>query len=183
MLMIAAPSRSGGPAATLATTARSRRPPEPPGEPRPRECAPRRLKTKILLPVGYDGWTQLTATRAIPGGRFAGLGIESSPSFVRQPETNGITERVIHTLKEILLWVRPFATIEHLRQALLGFRQTPNSQWLLARHGLPHPGRTPTKAPTGRCLSGHLSGFRRVQQARRVTPGRRSDPLYVRLTP
>src|SRR5208283_171302 len=42
------------------------------------------------------------------------LGIEASPSFVRQPEGNGVAERFIRTLKENLLWVRTFKTIEEL---------------------------------------------------------------------
>src|SRR5881409_1969036 len=47
------------------------------------------------------------------------LGIESSPAFVRAPEGNGCAERFIRTLKENLLWVQTFDTIEELRQALL----------------------------------------------------------------
>ena len=50
---------------------------------------------------------------------IAFLGIEASPSFVRQPEGNGVAERFIRTLKENLLWVRHLATIEELRLALL----------------------------------------------------------------
>src|SRR5215211_6462107 len=46
------------------------------------------------------------------------LGIEASPSFVREPEGNGVAERFIRTLKENLLWVRSFDTIEELRAAL-----------------------------------------------------------------
>ena len=42
------------------------------------------------------------------------FGIESSPSFVREPEGNGVAERFIRTLKENLLWVRSFDTIEEL---------------------------------------------------------------------
>ena len=49
------------------------------------------------------------------------LGIEASPSFVREPEGNGVAERFIRTLKENLLWVRTFDTIEELRAALLEF--------------------------------------------------------------
>ena len=44
------------------------------------------------------------------------LGIETSPSIVRQPEGR-VAERVIRTLKENLLWVRTFDTIEELRTA------------------------------------------------------------------
>ena len=49
------------------------------------------------------------------------LGIEASPSFVREPEGNGVAERFIRTLKENLLWVRTFDTIEELRAALIKF--------------------------------------------------------------
>ena len=49
------------------------------------------------------------------------FGITSSPAFVRQPEGNGVAERAIRTLKEQLLWVRHFATVEELRRALAAF--------------------------------------------------------------
>ena len=67
------------------------------------------------------------------------LGIESSPAFVRAPEGNGCAERFIRTLKENLLWVRTFDTIEELRQALLDFRETYNTNWLIERHGFITP--------------------------------------------
>ena len=67
------------------------------------------------------------------------LGIESSPAFVRAPEGNGCAERFIRTLKENLLWVRTFETIEELRQALLAFRETYNTTWLIERHGFLTP--------------------------------------------
>ncbi len=67
------------------------------------------------------------------------LGIESSPAFVRAPEGNGCAERFIRTLKENLLWVRTFNTVEELRRALLDFRQTYNTTWLIERHGFRPP--------------------------------------------
>ncbi len=67
------------------------------------------------------------------------LGIASSPAFVRAPEGNGCAERFIRTLKENLLWVRTFATVEELRQALLEFRETYNATWLIERHGFRPP--------------------------------------------
>jgi putative transposase len=70
---------------------------------------------------------------------IAFLGIESSPAFVRAPEGNGCAERFIRTLKENLLWVRTFETIEELRQALLAFRETYNTSWLIERHGFLTP--------------------------------------------
>ena len=66
---------------------------------------------------------------------IAFLGIEASPSFVRQPEGNGVAERFIRTLKENFLWVRHFETIEELRLALLEFAAWYNTHWLVARHG------------------------------------------------
>jgi putative transposase len=52
---------------------------------------------------------------------------------------NGCAERFIRTLKENLLWVHRFETIEELRQALLAFRENYNSTWLIARHGFQTP--------------------------------------------
>ncbi len=69
------------------------------------------------------------------------LGIEASPSFVRQPEGNGVAERFIRTLKENLLWVRTFKTIEDLRAELVAFARRYNETWLVARHGYKTPAR------------------------------------------
>ena len=63
------------------------------------------------------------------------LGIVSSPAFVREPEGNGVAERFIRTLKEQLLWVHPFETVEELRRALLEFKERYNRGWLCERHG------------------------------------------------
>lgn len=41
---------------------------------------------------------------------LAFLGIESSPSFVRAPEGNGLAERCMRTLKEQVLWAKTFKT-------------------------------------------------------------------------
>ena len=67
------------------------------------------------------------------------LGIESSPSFVREPEGNGCSERFIRLLKENLLWVRTFATSEELRLALIDFKHVYNEEWILQRHGYKTP--------------------------------------------
>jgi transposase InsO family protein len=70
---------------------------------------------------------------------LAFLGIASSPAFVREPEGNGCVERFIRTLKENLLWVRRFATIDELRQALHRFKDTYNHTWIVERHGYQTP--------------------------------------------
>ena len=67
------------------------------------------------------------------------LGIESSPAFVREPEGNGCAERFIRVLKENLLWVQYFATVEELRLALIAFKQTYNQTWIIGRHGYRTP--------------------------------------------
>ncbi len=67
------------------------------------------------------------------------LGIASSPSFIRQPQGNGIAERFVRILKENLLWLRSFDTVEDLRQALLIFQRNYNENWILGRHGYRTP--------------------------------------------
>ena len=68
-------------------------------------------------------------------GELRFLGIRSSPSFVAAPEGNGCAERFIRTLKEQLLWVETFETVEQLRLALLAFKERYNQAWLAGRHG------------------------------------------------
>ena len=67
------------------------------------------------------------------------LGIQSSPAFIREPEGNGCAERFIRVLKENLLWVRRFNTVEELRLALQAFRRTYNRTWIIERHGYRTP--------------------------------------------
>jgi transposase InsO family protein len=67
------------------------------------------------------------------------LGIKSSPSYVREPQGNGIAERFVRILKENLLWVRHFDTVEELRKALPEFKETYNRQWIIGRHGYKTP--------------------------------------------
>ena len=67
------------------------------------------------------------------------LGIQSSPAFVREPEGNGCSERFVRVLKENLLWVRRFDTVEELRLALHAFQRTYNQSWIIERHGYKTP--------------------------------------------
>jgi hypothetical protein len=52
---------------------------------------------------------------------------------------NGVAERFIRTLKENLLWVTTFDTVEELRAALVDFAKHYNETWLVARHGYRSP--------------------------------------------
>jgi putative transposase len=70
------------------------------------------------------------------------LGMESSPSFIRQPAGNGCIERFFRTLKEQLLWIEHFRDIEELMAALKAFRERYNASWIVQRLGY----RTPSQA-------------------------------------
>jgi transposase InsO family protein len=89
------------------------------------------------LQVRHDHGSQYMSDDFQAELRF--LGITSSPAFVRAPEGNGVAERFIRTLKEQLLWVRTFQTVEELRQALLHWLPLYNEQWLVERHGFRSP--------------------------------------------
>jgi hypothetical protein len=60
-------------------------------------------------------------------------GAQSSPAFVREPEGSGCFKRFFRTLKEQLLWVKDFTTLEGLAAALEEFRQRYNEHWLVGR--------------------------------------------------
>ena len=67
------------------------------------------------------------------------VGITSAPAFGREPEGNGCAERFIRTLKENLLWLTTFETVEALRLALHEFQRQYNETWLMGRHGYKAP--------------------------------------------
>lgn len=85
----------------------------------------------------HDQGTQYTSRHFQAELRW--LGIESTPSFVRAPEGNGIAERFFRTLKEQLLWVQTFEGVEDLLAALRDFQRRYNATWLLERHGYVSP--------------------------------------------
>jgi transposase InsO family protein len=70
---------------------------------------------------------------------LAFLVASSSPSFVRAPEGNGVAERFIRTLKEQLLWVENFTSLEELQEALARFQEQYNEHWIVERHGYKTP--------------------------------------------
>jgi len=70
------------------------------------------------------------------------LGLERSPAFAYEPETNGVVEKFIQTLKEQVLWIEHFDTLEQLRARVRQFARDFNEHWLLERHGY----RTPRQA-------------------------------------
>jgi transposase InsO family protein len=75
-------------------------------------------------------------------GSLGWLGIADDAAFLGEPETNGCAERWIRTLKEQCLWAQLHDSVDQLRQAVTGFVESYNTQWLIQRHG--H--RTPKEA-------------------------------------
>jgi len=105
---------------------------------------PIRQGIRELYPVYAEGVAARLALRHDHGSQYMSdhfqgelrfLGIESSPPFVREPEGNGCAERFVRTLKEQLLWLEHFATVEELVAALHAFRDRYNREWLIQRHG------------------------------------------------
>jgi transposase InsO family protein len=87
----------------------------------------------VGLALRHDHGSQFMSDHFQTELRF--LGIASSPAFVREPEGNGCAERFIRTLKEQLLWIERFDSVEALRRALLAFKDRYNAEWLIERHG------------------------------------------------
>jgi len=87
--------------------------------------------------------------------------VDGSPA---RPSARALAEEsfaaFIRTLKEQLLWVRYFATIEELRLALLGFMDKYNRQWRLEKHGYRTPAQV--RADTRPPPSGPSAGSQRL---------------------
>src|SRR4051812_11052980 len=74
--------------------------------------------------------------------QIAFLGLTPSFAFVRQPETNGVAERFIRTLKEQVVWGRIFRNAEEVRAAVRAFVARSNEHWLLEKNASRSPAQT-----------------------------------------
>jgi putative transposase len=63
------------------------------------------------------------------------LGMTHSPSFVGEPQCNGVIERFMRTLKEQCLWLHRFNTLDEARALIGAFIERYNHQWLIERLG------------------------------------------------
>lgn len=90
---------------------------------------------KIALGLGLrmDWGPQYTAHQF--RGELVWLGIRPSPSYVGEPECNGIMERWMRTLKEECVYLHDFQTLEEARQVIGEFIERYNHEWLIERHG------------------------------------------------
>jgi transposase InsO family protein len=70
------------------------------------------------------------------------FGITPSFAFVRQPETNGVAERFIRTLKEQIVFGRIFQDIEEVHTAVRAYFERYNRHWLLEKNGYRSPAET-----------------------------------------
>lgn len=89
------------------------------------------------LPYRHDWGTQFTSKDY--QAEIAFLGIEDSPSFVAEPETNGIAERFCRTLREQVLDGARFRNLAEAREAIAAFIKRYNREWLIERHGYRSP--------------------------------------------
>jgi transposase InsO family protein len=60
-------------------------------------------------------------------------GISPSFAFIAQPQTNGVAERFIRTLKEQVIYGRVFWNLQEVREAVRRFVDTYNHEWRLER--------------------------------------------------
>src|SRR4051794_20514468 len=74
--------------------------------------------------------------------QIAFLGMTPSFAFVREPETNGVAERFIRTLKEQVVWGRIFRNAEEVRAAVRAFVARYNEPWLLEKNAYRSPAQT-----------------------------------------
>ena len=80
------------------------------------------------------------STRRTPGsGEVRWLGMTISPSYVGEPECNGVIERFMRTLKEQCLYLHQFASLEEARRVIGAFIHRYNAEWLIARLGYQTP--------------------------------------------
>jgi len=91
------------------------------------------------LTVRMDNGTQYVSDHFRNQVRF--WGIETSYAFVEQPQTNGVAERFIRTLKEQVIHGRVFQNVEQLREAVAAFAELYNAQWLVEKLGFVSPRR------------------------------------------
>ena len=69
------------------------------------------------------------------------LGMTITPSYVGEPECNGVIGRFMRTLKEQCLHLHRFESLEQARRIIATFIDRYNHEWLIERLGY----RTPTQ--------------------------------------
>jgi len=89
------------------------------------------------LKLRIDNGSQYTSDYFLQ--QLAYLGIQSSFGLVRQPETNGVSERFNRTLKEQIIEGRVFKNADEVREIMRQFVKVYNNQWLVAKRDYQNP--------------------------------------------
>jgi transposase InsO family protein len=63
------------------------------------------------------------------------LGMTITPSYVGEPECNGVTERFMRTLKEQCLYLHRFQSLAEAHRIISEFITRYNAEWLIERLG------------------------------------------------
>ena len=92
------------------------------------------------LRVRCDGGPQSIADAWITEVKW--LGITISPTYVGEPQCNGVIEGFMRTLKEQCLYLHRFQSLEEARRIIAAFIARYNHEWLIERLGY----RTPAQA-------------------------------------
>jgi len=72
-------------------------------------------------------------------------GITPSFAFIEQPQTNGVAECFIRTLKEQVIYGRVFQNLQEVREAVRRFVDTYNREWLVEKNGFNSPWQAKTQ--------------------------------------
>lgn len=96
------------------------------------------------LHVRCDWGPQYVATAWIQEVKWLGMTI--SPSYVGEPQCNGVAERFMRTLKEQCLYLYQFETLEQAQQIIGEFITRYNAQWLIERLGYRTPAQVRAEA-------------------------------------
>jgi transposase InsO family protein len=89
------------------------------------------------LALRLDHGTQYLSDHFVNQLRF--WGITPSFAFVAEPETNGVAERFIRTLKEQAIYGRTFRTAAEVRAAVKEFIHRYNTEWRVEKNGYQSP--------------------------------------------
>lgn len=89
------------------------------------------------LALRMDHGCQFTADHFQNEIKF--LGIAPSFAFVAEPQTNGVAERFVRTLKEQCIYGRTFNTVDEVREAVRAFVTLYNESWRVEKNGFLTP--------------------------------------------
>ena len=66
-------------------------------------------------------------------------GINPIFAFIEQPQTNGVAERFIRTIKEQVIYGRVLQNLQEVREAVRRFVDTYNREWLVEKNCFKSP--------------------------------------------